>query len=129
MTENQTRVDLNGPTRSGSEAVEKNVTEQGMSPVATSSPHKARSPSGLGDGFSRVDHDDDDVLIQTIMGSAERQVLPSGTVALVPPGAEPAFKPATMTVVASGASLQRTASTTIPPGTRATINPDRGPRV
>jgi uncharacterized phage protein (predicted DNA packaging) len=79
--------------------------------------------------YLRVDHGDDDTLIQTIMDSAERQVLQYCNISVVPPGAEAVFKEAAMMVVASGYDLRGTAATTIPLGAREKINPYRWLRV
>lgn len=79
--------------------------------------------------YLRVDHSDDDALIQTIMDSAERQVLQYCNISIVPPGAEAVFKEAAIMVVASGYDLRGAAATTIPAGAREKIDPYRWLRV
>jgi uncharacterized phage protein (predicted DNA packaging) len=79
--------------------------------------------------YLHVDHGDDDGLIQTLMDSAEKQVLQYCNVSIVPPGAEAAFKEAAMMVVASGYDLRGSAATAIPLGARDKIDPYRWLRV
>lgn len=79
--------------------------------------------------YLRVEHDDDDTLIQTIMDSAEKQVLQYCNISLVPPGAEAMFKEAAMMVVASGYDLRGSAAVSIPLGAREKIDPYRWLRV
>ncbi len=79
--------------------------------------------------YLRVEHDDDDALIQSIMDSAEKQVLQYCNISLVPPDAEAVFKEAAMMVVASGFDLRGGAAVTIPLGAREKIEPYRWLRV
>lgn len=79
--------------------------------------------------YLHVEHGDDDVLIQTLMDSAERQVLQYCNISIVPPGAEAVFKEAAMMIVASGYDLRGSAAVSIPLGARDKIDPYRWLRV
>lgn len=79
--------------------------------------------------YLRVEHGDDDALIQTLMDAAERQVLQYCNISIVPPGAEAAFKTAAMMVVAGDYDLRGSVSGVIPLGAREKIDPYRWLRV
>jgi uncharacterized phage protein (predicted DNA packaging) len=79
--------------------------------------------------YLRVEHSDDDALIQSIMDAAEKRVLQYCNISIVPPGAEAEFKLAAMMVVASGYDLRGAAALGVPLGAREKIDPYRWLRV
>jgi len=79
--------------------------------------------------YLRVDHSDDDALIQTIMDAAEKAVLKYCNINLVPYGEEAAFKLAAMMAVAADYDVRGAASGQLPLGARALIDSFRWLRV
>lgn len=79
--------------------------------------------------YLHVEHGDDDVLIQTLMDAAERQLLQYCNISIVPPGAEAAFKVAAMMTVAADYDLRGAASGIIPAGAREKVDPHRWLRI
>lgn len=76
----------------------------------------------------RIDHGDDDVLIQSYMEAAEQAVLQYCNIAMVPLGHEAEFKTAAILVVSQLYDNMSDADT-LPHGARMLINPHRWLRV
>lgn len=76
----------------------------------------------------RVDHEDDDVLIQSYMDAAERAVLQYCNISIVPLGQEAVFKTAAILVV-SQLYDNTSEADALPHGARMLVNPYRWLRV
>lgn len=97
-----------------------NVVITQLSPLYTLAEVKA---------YLRVEHGDDDALIQTIMDAAEAAVLQYCNLSLVPYGKEAVFKLAAMMAVAADYDVRGAASGQLPLGAREKIDPYRWLRV